>query len=543
MNSLLSALIGVAFTALLAVAFTARFWPRRQVRYGVMAGRIAAALGLIVAFVACLAVAIDGSIVVPLVEWAGWGLTLRFDPLSVTMLGLVSFVGVVIVRFSTHYLAGDPRQAVFVGRLCLTLAGVSQLVLAGNLLHLGLAWVATSLALQRLLLFYPERPRARQAARKKFFIARASDVCLLGALIALGMIAPSADLGELSARMQGWAEQGTTPVALHLAAVALVLAACFKSAQVPAHGWLVDVVETPTPVSALLHAGLINAGGFLVIRLADVVVLSGPAMTTLVVVGGVTAVVGSLVMLTQTRVKNVLAYSTVAQMGFMLLQCGLGAFFAALIHLVAHSLYKAHAFLSSGSAVQIWRARPPQEASSSVHGGLRLAVSMLVAAAIFVGVGRLWGFSVDHEPGVFVLGGVLALALAMWLAEALPTRRPLGTSVSRSVVMLAGMLGAVTGIAALYFSLQALARLLYGELLPAPSTLPLGALIAGALALVAFTAVVLLQWSLPRAPTSSWWIAAYVRVKNGFDLDTRIDQWLRSLSRPRSRPSSSSAPY
>lgn len=538
MDSLLNALIGVAFTAWLAVAFTARLWPRRQVRYGVVAGRIAAVLGVIAALWACVAVALEGSIVVPLVDVAGWGLTLRFDPLSVTMLGLVSFVGLVIVRFSTHYLAGDPRQAVFVGRLCLTLAGVSQLVLAGNLLHLGLAWVATSLALQRLLLFYPERARARRAARKKFFVARASDVCLLGALIALGMTVPTADIGELSVRMQGWADQGTTPVALHLAAIALVLAACFKSAQVPAHGWLVDVVETPTPVSALLHAGLINAGGFLVIRLADVVVLSAPAMTTLVVVGGVTAVVGSLVMLTQTRVKNVLAYSTVAQMGFMLLQCGLGAFFAALIHLVAHSLYKAHAFLSSGSAVQIWRARPPAPATSQAHRWPRLVIATLAAVAILLGVGKLWGFSVDHEPGVFVLGGVLALAMAIWLAEALPTRPRLGMLIPRTL----GVLGGMFGVAALYFSLQALARSLYGALLPAPSTIPLGAMIAGALALVAFTTVVLLQWSLPRAPTASWWTAAYVRVKNGFDLDTRLERWLRVQSRPRPRPSSPSTP-
>lgn len=525
MIHLLSTLVGLVMLAWVAVALFARFLNPRNVRYGVGAGRIAASLGLVVAAAACIAVIGRGSMVMPLVDVAGWGFTLRFDPLSVTMLMLVSFVGLVVVRFSARYLEGDPRQAVFVGRLGLTLAGVSLLVLAGNLLHLAAAWAATSLALQRLLLFYPGRPRARRAARKKFIVARVSDACLVAAVVALGTIASTADIGELAQIMRGEVAGGEVPFALHLAAVALVLAAALKSAQVPAHGWLVDVVETPTPVSALLHAGLINAGGFLVIRLADVVVLSAAAMTTLVVVGGVTAVIGSLVMLTQTRVKNALAYSTVAQMGFMLLQCGLGAFTAAMVHLVAHSLYKAHAFLGSGSAVQAMRARPRAERGHTATGLPRLVGATIAAGVVFVVAGGLFGFELAHEPGVFVLGGVLAMAMAMWLAEALPARPRPGPMLS--------LLVGLGGVATLYFSLQALARLAYGALLPSPSQLPLGAILAGALALVAFAAVMFVQWSLPRRRgSSSWWTAAYVRVKNGFELDTRFDLWVRPRSRP-----------
>ncbi len=131
-----------------------------------------------------------------------------------------------------------------------------------------------------------------------------------------------------------------------------VIGAMTKSAQIPFHSWLPDTMETPTPVSALMHAGIINAGGFLIIRLSPLVSQSHVALDLLAIVGAATAILGAVVMLTQTSIKRTLAYSTIAQMGFMMLQCGLGAFSAALLHIIAHSLYKAHAFLSSGSVLE-----------------------------------------------------------------------------------------------------------------------------------------------------------------------------------------------
>ena len=136
-----------------------------------------------------------------------------------------------------------------------------------------------------------------------------------------------------------------------LIGILFVLGAMTKSAQFPFHSWLPDTMETPTPVSALMHAGVINAGGFLVIRLSPLVSLSPIALDLLALIGALTAMLGAVVMLTQTSIKRSLAYSTIAQMGFMMLQCGLGAFSAALLHIVAHSAYKAHAFLSSGSVL------------------------------------------------------------------------------------------------------------------------------------------------------------------------------------------------
>ena len=174
------------------------------------------------------------------------------------------------------------------------------LVTAGNLVQLILAWIATSLFLNRLLLFYPDRVAAQRAAAKKFVTARLSDVALIGAAALLAVADRSADIGSiLKAAHAG--EGGSLSV---LAAGLMALAAMLKSAQFPTHGWLTEVMETPTPVSALLHAGVINAGGFLLIRFADVMPLAPGVLAALVMIGGFTALYGSLVMLTQPAVRR-----------------------------------------------------------------------------------------------------------------------------------------------------------------------------------------------------------------------------------------------
>jgi hypothetical protein len=142
------------------------------------------------------------------------------------------------------------------------------------------------------------------------------------------------------------------PATLQAAGCLLAIGVVLRSAQLPFHGWLIQVMEAPTPVSALLHAGIVNIGGFVLIRLAGLVGRLEGAQTLLVVVGATTAVLAALVMTTRVSVKVALAWSTCAQMGFMLLECGLGAYGLALLHLVAHSLYKAHGFLASGRTVE-----------------------------------------------------------------------------------------------------------------------------------------------------------------------------------------------
>ncbi|MBJ7414859.1 MAG: oxidoreductase, partial [Niveispirillum sp.] len=178
------------------------------------------------------------------------------------------------------------------------------------------------------------------------------------------------------------AKAGALPALAGAAVGFLVLAALLKTASFPLHGWLTEVMEAPTPVSALLHAGIINSGGFLLITFAWVVQGSTASMAALVLLGGLTSLFGALVMLTQSAVKTALAWSTVAQMGFMLLQCGLGLWPLALLHIVAHSLYKAHAFLSSGGAVAaVKEVRRP--GAVATPGLAAVARAFLLALALY----------------------------------------------------------------------------------------------------------------------------------------------------------------
>jgi len=232
-------------------------------------------------------------------------LAFRLDLISATMLLLVSFVGWIVVRYARVYLDGETRQGVFMAWLATTLAMVMLLVTAGSLVQLLGAWIATSLALHKLLLFYPERVAAQRAARKKFVTARAGDAALLGAALLLFNAYGTTDLPAILAA----AHAGMGGYGAMTAAGLLAIAALLKSAQFPLHGWLTEVMEAPTPVSALLHAGVINAGGFLLIRFADVMLLAPGVLAVLVMVGGFTALFGGLVMLTQPAIKTSLAWS------------------------------------------------------------------------------------------------------------------------------------------------------------------------------------------------------------------------------------------
>ena len=284
-----------------------------------MGAALAAAFALALAASAATTAAVHGPLATGTLGIKGVGLGLYIDALSAIIVSLVAFVGLIVTLYSRNYLSGDPAQGRFTKWLCLTLAAVLLLIVSGNLFQFALAWIATSLGLNKLLLFYPERPAAVLAARKKFLASRVGDVCLAAAMILLHQTFGSLDYTVLFAGAEAMRAAGDIPGTVHAVAVFLVVAALLKSAQFPLHGWLTEVMETPTPVSALLHAGVINAGGFLVLRFAGVISLSAPSLEILVIAGGFTALFGSVVMLTQTSVKVSLAYSTIAQMGFMML--------------------------------------------------------------------------------------------------------------------------------------------------------------------------------------------------------------------------------
>ncbi|MFN3288024.1 MAG: proton-conducting transporter membrane subunit, partial [Sphingomonadaceae bacterium] len=268
------------------------------------------------------------------------------DRIAAILAGLVAFIGWVVVRYARRYLDGEAREGRFHGLLLATVGTILLTVQAASLGLLVAGLALTGLLVERLLRFYPDRPEAQRAARKFRLAWRASDALLLGAAALLWMGFGTLDLAGLRAG----AAEGLPPVA-QVGVMLIVASALLRTAAFPVHGWLTEVMEAPTPVSALLHAGIINAGGVVLILMAPLVQGSPAAMAALVLAGGFSALFGASVMLTQSAVKTALAWSTVAQMGFMLMQCGLGLWALALLHIVAHSLYKAHAFLASGGAV------------------------------------------------------------------------------------------------------------------------------------------------------------------------------------------------
>ncbi len=397
--------------------------------------------------------------------WTGAtsNLGVRVDASTCIMLLLVTALGVVIVRFSRTYLHGDVGLVRYFRWLLLTLSAVTALVVANNLLVMALAWTATSFALHQLLTFYGDRPTAIVAAHKKFLVSRLADGCLVVSLALVHANVGSFDLERIAA----WATaRPDLPFSMEIAAVFLVIAVALRSAQLPFHGWITQVMEAPTPVSALLHAGVVNIGGFLLIRLAPWIALAVPAQLLLVTLGLLSATVAALVMTTRVSVKVALAWSTCAQMGFMLVQCGLGLWPLALLHLVAHSLYKAHAFLSAGSAVDDWKVKALTTKRPPISG-LRLGTAVLAAVGcVFIGmtvVPPQIGLAPLDQPYDLVLGLLLGLSLVPLLATG-------AAADARGVTR-------VLAVAILYFGWHALAEYVVPSRVEASS--PFGWCLAG----------------------------------------------------------------
>ncbi len=341
---------------------------------------------------------------------AGTNAGLRADALGGVVMLLVAFVGWVIVHYSQPYLNGEGEERHYVRWLMATLATVAVVIVSNHVLVLALAWTASSLALHRLLTFFGDRSPAVVAAHKKFVVGRMADLCMLAATAMLFLAFDTLRIDRITAQA---AAQPQLPWAVQAAVLLIACAALLKCAQLPFHGWLIQVMEAPTPVSALLHAGVVNLGGFVLMRFAPLVGEAPAAQALLVTAGAATAVLAALVMTTRISVKVMLAWSTCAQMGFMLMQCGLGAWGLALLHLVAHSLYKAHAFLGAGGAVRratMVRLTPQARAPgpAAIVLGALVGIAMTLSASAAVGM-----VAPAHaaSPAIWVLAGIVALAL------------------------------------------------------------------------------------------------------------------------------------
>ena len=327
----------------------------------------AVVVSLILSVLAFLQVAEGRHTSVPLYTWLTSGdlrisLGISIDRLTAAMLILVTTVSSLVHIYTIGYMHGEKGYARFFAYIALFTFSMLMLVMADNFLQLFVFWEAVGLCSYLLIGHWYERPSACAAATKAFVVNRVGDFGFLlglllvwysfGSLEYRHVFAQAADLaGETVNLLRPFG--GTWEVStLTLMCLLLFTGAIGKSAQVPLHVWLPDAMEGPTPISALIHAAtLVTAGVFMVARLHPLYNLSPMAMDAVAIVGAATMVLGATIALTQTDIKRVVAYSTVSQLGYMMMACGLGAYAAGIYHLLTHGAFKALLFLGCGSVI------------------------------------------------------------------------------------------------------------------------------------------------------------------------------------------------
>lgn len=307
---------------------------------------------------------------------------LQIDNLSIVMLLLINFISFIMHRYSTNYLASDPTQGRFMAQLSVLTAAVSLLVISGNLLTAFIGWQFVGLSLYILLNHYHYDTNANKSAKKKFIINRIGDLSFLTAVVLCYVYFGNSDFNlinstnDININFLGyWLSLNSLIVCL------IFIAVMTKSAQFPFHIWLADTMQAPTPVSAIMHAGVINSGGFLLARISQMVNLSDFASNFIFTIGVLTVVSAAFFMISQSDVKKQLAYSTMGQMGFMIIQCSIGLYTAAIFHLIAHGFFKAFLFLNAGNNIQL--SSNPQKDAKPIFGFIALFLSLIIIGAYY----------------------------------------------------------------------------------------------------------------------------------------------------------------
>lgn len=267
------------------------------------------------------------------------------DRLAIIMLMLITYIGICVLVFASHYMKGDSKYRSFFVHIILLICSVVIMVGADNLWLLLITSCFSNLLLVRLMI----HKSTWNAAYASGMIA-AKNYLLSATCMALAFTIFYLSTGQTSINLL--IQQNNQSVIMALALVLLLVAAMAQSALWPFHKWLIGSLNSPTPVSAIMHAGLINGGGFLLVRFAPLYLQHPQIMSFIFFIGMVTALLGTLWKLMQSDVKRMLACSTIGQMGFMFVQCGLGLFPLAIVHLFCHGMFKAYLFLASSSAAQ-----------------------------------------------------------------------------------------------------------------------------------------------------------------------------------------------
>jgi NADH-quinone oxidoreductase subunit L len=325
------------------------------------------------------------------------GFDLQMDQLTVVMVLVVTGVGFLIHIYSTGYMAHEGGYYRFFSYLNLFMFFMLILVLAANYVLLFVGWEGVGLASYLLIGFYFLRKSAADAGKKAFIVNRIGDFGFMLGMFLLFRTFKTLDFNTLftaahnaNLPREGWGAFGTFTIACLL----LFMGACGKSAQLPLYVWLPDAMEGPTPVSALIHAAtMVTAGVYVVARSHILFEHSETALLVVAVVGCATAFFAATIGLVQTDIKKVLAYSTVSQLGYMFLACGVGAFSAGIFHLMTHAFFKALLFLAAGSVIHAMGG----EQDMRHMGGLRKKIkytfaTMFIATLAIAGIPPLAGF-------------------------------------------------------------------------------------------------------------------------------------------------------
>ena len=349
-------------------------------------------------------------------------LGLILDSLTAVMLIVVTLVSLMVQIYSQGYMHGDPGYHRYFAFMSLFTGSMLGLVLADNLLFLYVFWEMVGLCSYLLIGFWFHRPAAANAAKKAFIVTRLGDFGFLAAILLLYSNAHTFDIAQLHSLAITGALAGTT---LTWAAIGIFSGAVGKSAQFPLHTWLPDAMEGPTPVSALIHAAtMVAAGVFLVARTYPLFSHSVEALTTVAVIGGFTAIFAATMGLVMTDIKRVLAYSTISQLGYMMLGLGAGGIAIGIFHLFNHAFFKALLFLGAGSVNHATGTFDMRE-----MGGLRKFMpwtyaTFVIASLSIAGIWPLSGFwskdeilaaSLENQPILFYLAMLTVFMTAFYM--------------------------------------------------------------------------------------------------------------------------------
>ncbi len=350
----------------------------------------------------------------------------RLDALSALMLSFVTFVGLLIHVYSVGYLQDEEGYGRYFAYLNLFMFAMLTLVLADNLVVLFIGWEGVGLCSYLLIGYYYDKDFAHAAGKKAFVTNRVGDYGMILGIFGILALFGTTDFSFVEMAKQG-AMDGSASIGVYAVCLLLFLGAVGKSAQVPLYVWLPDAMAGPTPVSALIHAAtMVTAGVYLVARCSAVFVLAPDALTLVAWVGAGTAIFAASIGLAQNDIKKVLAYSTVSQLGYMFLACGVGAFGVGMFHVFTHAFFKACLFLGSGSVIMAMH----HEQDMRAMGGLKPRVpktwlTMMVATVAIAGIPPLAGFfSKDQilgaafgagRPVLFAVGLVTAGMTAFYM--------------------------------------------------------------------------------------------------------------------------------